>query len=136
MHYLQQCLTEVVRSGRANTYLDMFLMMAHRDNTSRNELSREDLLEAATNRHFSAEELDKALQTVAASFGPGGALPNAAAAFEFLGFIGDCMNEYAQRSGIQEQLNDSLTKINGLALLAFIAAVNAELGIDNGMWPV
>jgi hypothetical protein len=134
MNYLQQCLAEVVRSGRADTYLDMFLMMAHCDNTSRTELSREDLLETATNRHFDAEELDRALQSLVASFGPGGAMPNAAAAFEFLGFIGDCMNEYAQHSGIQEPLNDSLTKINGLALLAFVAAVNAELGIDDDMW--
>jgi hypothetical protein len=132
--YFQRCLTEVVHSGRADTYVNMFLMMAHCDNTSRDELSRKDLLEVAANRHFSAEELDRALQSVAVSFGPGGAMPNAAAAFEFLGFIGDMMNEYAEHSGIQEQLNDSLVKINGLALLAFVAAVNTELGIRDDSW--
>jgi hypothetical protein len=90
--YFQQCLTEVTRSGRADIYLKMFSMMAHCDSTSRKELNREDLLDVAMNRHFSAEELDRALQSIAISFGPKGAMPNAAAAFEFLGFIGDFIN--------------------------------------------
>ncbi|MCL5999208.1 MAG: SEC-C domain-containing protein [Chloroflexi bacterium] len=132
--YFQRCLTEVVRSGRADTYLNMFLMMAHCDSTSRKELYREDLLEVATNRHFSAEELKRALESVAISFGPKGAMPNAAAAFEFLAFIGDSINSYAEHLGIQDQLNDSLVKINSFAMLAFVAAVNVELGMRDDIW--
>ncbi len=132
--YFQRCLADVARSGRADTYLSMFSMMAHCDSTSPKELYREDLLEVATSRLFSAEELNRALESIAISFGPKGAMPNAAAAFEFLGFVGDFLNSYGEHTDIQDQLNDSLVKINGLAMLAFVAAVNAELGICDDSW--
>ena len=134
--YFQQCLTEVTRSGRADIYLKMFSMMAHCGGPSSEELNREDLLDVAMNRHFSVEELDRALQSIAVSCGLKGAMPNAAAAFELLGFIGDFMNSYAEHLGVQDQLHESLLKINSFAMLAFVAAVNAELGIRDNIWAV
>ena len=132
--YFHQCLTEVIRSGRADTYLKMFSMMAHCGGPSSKELNRKDLLEVAMNRHFSVEDLKRALESIAISFGPKGAMPNAAAAFEFLAFIADFIDSYAKHFGIQDELHEVLLKINSLAMLAFVSAVNAELGIRDDVW--
>jgi hypothetical protein len=132
--YFQRCLTEVTRSGRAKVYLNMFLMMAHCGGPSDDERNYEEILQEASSRQFSVDELEQALESVALSFGPKGAIPNAAAAFEFLGFVGDFMASYAENQGSLDQLAESLQKVNGLALLAFSAAVNAELGIRDDIW--
>ncbi len=132
--YFQKCLTEVIHSSRSKLYLRMFSIMAHCGGPLSQELDRKDLLEVAMNRHFSAEELERALRSIVVSFGPQGAMPNAAATFEFLGFIGDFMNAYAEHMGFQDQLNEPLVSINGLAMLAFVAAVNKELGIRDDIW--
>ena len=61
-------------------------------------------------------------------------MPSAAAAFEFLSVIGDFMSSYAEQAGIADDLDRVLTAVNGLALFAFGAAVNAELGIKPDFW--
>jgi len=126
--YFKRCLAEVVRSGRAVTYLNTFSVMAHCNNAaSAAKLHPEDLREIMKDRDFSVEELKIALESVALSIVPNGAMPNAAEAFEFLAVIGDFVSTMI----IHDQLNDSLAKINGLAMLAFISAVNVEFGMDD-----
>jgi hypothetical protein len=92
------------------------------------------LFREAIRRQFSVEELNRALESIALSCGPKGAIPNAAAAFEFLGFIGNFMTSYAEHQRIHDQLADALQSVNGLAVLAFAAAVNAELGVQEDIW--
>jgi len=132
--YFQKCLSEVIRSGRSETYLNMFLMMTHCGEPPARDWDYDELLREATAREFTVEELEDALASVVLSCGPKGAIPNAAAAFEFLGFVGDFMANYAEHQGVQEQLEDPLQKVNGLALLAFGVAVNAEFGIRENIW--
>jgi hypothetical protein len=135
--YLQNCLAEVTRSGRAQTYLKMFCLMAHAGGMPDDDGDERDydgMLGEALSREFTIEELRTALDSVAASFGPNGAMPTAAAAFEFLGFLGDFMNTYVEHRGIAGEFSDVLQKINGLAIFAFVAAVNAELGIQRDIW--
>ena len=132
--YFQRCLAEVSRSDRARVYLNMFLLMAHCEEPPNVERDFEWLLGEALDRSFSVEELENALESIAQSCGPKGAFPNAAAAFEFLGVVGDFMTSYADHQGLQDRLAESIQKVNALALLAFGVAVNTELGIREDIW--
>jgi hypothetical protein len=51
-----------------------------------------------------------------------------------LRLLAHLVNQYVEHLGAQERLRSVLTKVNGLALLAFGAAVNAELGIRDDIW--
>ncbi len=132
--YLERCLAEINRSGRAQTYLNMFRMMAHLGGPSDEATDYETALKESLEREFSVDKLSHALESLYLTCKPKSAMPCAAAAFEVLGFIGDFMNNYAEQSGIADELSEVLERINATALLAFIAAVNAELGIQPDIW--
>lgn len=132
--YFQRCLTEITRSGRAEVYLNMFTVMAHAGPPGRQVRDYSALLDESHGKPLTSEQLRTGLESVLASCGPQGAMPNSVAAFEFLGFIGDFMISYVEHAGLQDELADILQKINALALLAFTAAVNAELGIRRDIW--
>ncbi len=133
MDYLQRCLNEVKRSGRAGSYISMFNAMAHLRGTERKNRNYEAAVAEAQNRMFTIEELCQALEAVVESFKPKGAIPNAAAAFEILTVIGDFMNHYCEHVGTDELAN-VLTRVNGLGLVAFGVAVNVELGTGDDIW--
>jgi hypothetical protein len=132
--YFQRCLEEVKSSGRAEIYLDLFSVMALGVETRDANTDYAALLREARERHFSVEELEVGLETMVLSCAPQQAIPSAAAAFEFLGFLGEFISTYAEHLGAEDQLEESLGKVHQLALLAFGAAVNAELGIRKDIW--
>ena len=116
LEYLHRCMVEITRSGRSETYLKIFHLMVHCGEPSDDEGA----LNEAMHRQFSVEEFGTVLESIAMSLVPKDAMPNAAAAFEFLGFIGDLLNQYTEHLGAEGRLNNILTKINGLALLASV----------------
>ncbi|HTQ40032.1 MAG TPA: SEC-C domain-containing protein [Pirellulales bacterium] len=132
--YLQSCIQEISRSGRGKLYLNMFLTMANLGGPASGRSDYEEVLKEATERDFSVDELNHTLESLFLTCKPKSSMPSAAAAFEVLGFIGDFMNSYAEHLDDGDELSDVLQKINGLALLAFIAAVNTELGIQPNTW--
>ena len=133
--YFHQCIEQVVRSGRGELYLRMFSTMTHLGGPPRGEEDNyEELVSEAMEQKFTVDQLEHSLESLVLTCQPKAALPNAAAAFEFLGFIGDFFTAYAEQAGMSEELGDALTKVNGLALFAFGAAVNAELGIRPDIW--
>ncbi|MBL9080895.1 MAG: SEC-C domain-containing protein [Planctomycetales bacterium] len=132
--YLEKCIVEITRSGRGRIYLDMFLLMTHVGTEAGPESDYPRLLAEAREQHFTVEQFRGSLDRIAESFGPKKAAPNAAAAFEFLAFIDDFMRAYAKRFGHLESLKDSLQQINATALMAFVVAVNVELGVAEDIW--
>jgi hypothetical protein len=134
--YFQQCIAEVTRSGRSKTYLNMFCMMAHLGGPSSGRTDYAQVLDESLQRSFTIPELRHALESLALTCEPKRAMPCAAAAFEVLAFIDDFMRSYSEHVGAAEELADVLQRINGLALLAFVAAVNSELGLQPDIWKV
>ncbi len=132
--YFQRCITEITRSGRSEVYLNMFLVMAHLGGPRRSQVDYHQALKEAQLRNFSVPELRQALESLALTCEPKGAMPNAAAAFEVLAFIDQLMRSYTEHVGAAEELSDVLQRINALSLLAFVAAVNAELGLQPDIW--
>jgi hypothetical protein len=132
--YFQRCLTEIGRSGRGETYFNMLCVTAAIGDSPREGIDYEAVLRSCRDRKFSADELDYALESLLATCQPKTTLPSAAAAFEMMGFIGSFMTEYAEEAGMEEELSDVLGRINALALMAFAAAVNAELQIQPDAW--
>lgn len=132
--YLEKCIVEITRSGRGENYLDMFLLMTHVGTEEVAESDYPRLLAEAREQQFTVEHFQESLELIGENFGPGKAAPNAASAFEFLAFINDFMRSYAERFGHLEALKDSLQQINAMALMAFVVAVNVELGVAEDIW--
>ena len=132
--YYRRCVSEITKSGRGGSYLNMFLLMTHLGNPPEEEQDFEAILAEALTQDFSIEQLRHSLESILMTFGPKSAAPNAAAAFEFLAFVGDFMTAYSNDNGMTAELNDSIQRVNALALAAFVAAVNVELGVREDAW--
>jgi hypothetical protein len=133
--YFRECFAQIKRSGRAETYVRMFCVMTQLGDPPRGrEVDYEELAAEALEQDFTVEQWEHALESLVLTCKPKGAMPNAAAAYEFLSVVGDFMSGYALQAGLGDELDESLMKVNGLALLAFGAAVNAELGIKLDIW--
>jgi hypothetical protein len=134
MQYLRDCIVEIHESGRSETYLNMFQMMTQLGGPSSGRTDYAEVLKEAQGRSFSVPEMKHALESLALTCEPKSAMPCAAAAFEFLAFIDDFMRCYTEHNGKKDELMDVLQRVNGLSLLAFVAAVNAELGVQPDIW--
>ncbi|MGE3409004.1 MAG: YecA family protein [Pirellulales bacterium] len=134
--YFQTCQKEVVASGRASRYLNMFMLLAETGGVPDDSEERDyaAALRQAKDRHFSVDELRDTLETVQASCAPGGAIPNAAAAFEFLSFVCNFMDYYAEHLGQIDQLKEAIQGVSNLGVIAFVAAVNIEFGQNLDAW--
>jgi hypothetical protein len=132
--YFEQCLSEVVDSGRSETYLKMFSVMTSGQCAEGTPEQIRRVVAESMNRTFTADELEAGLETVFLNVQLGGAVQSAAAAFEFAGFIGNFVRAYAENAGFEEELSESLSKIDALALLAFAGAVNVEFGVLSDPW--
>ncbi|MCC7085608.1 MAG: SEC-C domain-containing protein [Pirellulales bacterium] len=132
--YFQECLAEITRRGRAETYLDMFLLMTKIGDGPRTGQDLDRLLHEARQEKFTTSQLKYSLKTIEKTYQPGVSIPTAAAAFEFLAFVGNFMTAYAEHEGIAAELDEILQQIHRLTVLAFVSAVNAELGVDRDIW--
>lgn len=134
LDYLERCQQEVINSGRSEVYLKLFCVMADGKATKQKRTDYRKIVREAMNRSLSLEELEVGLETVYLNCQPQTALPSAAAAFELVGFISRFVASYAEQAGFEDELSESLTKLHGLTLLAFVAAVNVELGLQPDIW--
>ena len=132
--YFKRCLNAVEKSGRGRIYFNLFCVMAHRSAYPDAESDFEANLEEAQDQHYSPDQFEDALESLFVNCQPENAIPSAAAAFEFLGYIDQFMRAYAKEAGCEDELSDALEKITGLTMFAFAAAVNAELGIQPDIW--
>jgi len=136
VRYYDRCFQAIVASGRAKTYVELLTMIAHIGRLPEfDEPSYGKFLQEARNQHFSTSQLERALDLIAGTSGPGELLPNAAAAWEFLALVGDFMSHYTERTGTGgERLAAAVERVNSMAIMAFLVAVNAELGIRKDFW--
>lgn len=134
--YYDRCFQAIVASGRAETYVEILTMIAHIGRLPEfDEPSYGKFLEEARNQHFNAAQLERALDLIAGTSAPGELLPNAAAAWEFLALIGDFMSHYTEKTGKGgDSLDAAIERVNSMAIMAFLVAVNAELGIRKDFW--
>jgi hypothetical protein len=133
--YYDRCFGDIVASGRAKRYVEILTMIAHIGRLPEfDEPSYGKFLQEARQQHFSTSQLMRALDLISGTSGPGELLPNAAAAWEFLALVGDFMNHYTEHTGTAEQLDAAIERVNSMAIMAFLVAVNAELGIRKDFW--
>lgn len=130
-----RCINAAIESGRIGMYIDVFTLMALSEDLPReSEEDYRNALKVAEHRIYSAEEMNNALATVLESGGPEGVLPNSAAAFEFLYLVSDFVRAYAKESGFEAEVDDGCMKVQSLGMLAFIAAINTEFGLQEDPW--
>jgi hypothetical protein len=132
--YLEKCLKEAVRV-RGHFYVRMLAGIAHMGRISEfNPQSYDKFLEEACEQHFTVAQLKNALEIILNTSGPEDILPNSAAAFEFLTFISDFVNAFAEHMGAGGELKSLTEKVRMMGLLAFANAVNAEFGLQKDLW--
>jgi hypothetical protein len=135
LDYFERCMRDIVESGRAHVYVNMLAMTAHIGRLPEfDERSYGKFLKEAQGQHFTESQMVQALELILETSAPGEILPNAAAAFEFLAFVGDFVNHYGKHIGAGTRLFALTEKISGMALMAFAVAINAELGIRKDFW--
>jgi hypothetical protein len=135
LDYHDRCFKEIITSGRMETYVDILAMIAHIGRLPEfDEPSYGKFRQEARDQHFTASQLTKALDLILNTSGPGELLPNAAAAWEFLAFVGDFIGQYAKHVDAGDALKDAVSRINSMSIMAFLVAVNAELGIRKDFW--
>lgn len=135
LDYFERCMRDVVESGRAHVYVNVLAMTVHIGRLPEfDERSYGKFLKEAQGQHFTESQMIQALELILGTSGPGEVLPNAAVAFEFLAFVGDFVKCYGEHIGAGARLFDLTEKINGMAMMAFAVAINAELGIRKDFW--
>ncbi len=130
MDFHQKCIADIHQSGRTRRYTELFTMITHIERFP--EFDRKSygkFLKEAGNQPLTRQRLQKTMSTILAVSGPNEVLPNAATAFEFLHFAGEFGRFTAERIGAVEQLRESVEAAAALSVMAFLLAVNVELGI-------
>lgn len=133
--YFLQCEREITASGRASRYVDVLAMIAHIGRIEEfDPESLDKFHDEAVNQHFTVRQLNRALAVILHNSGPRELFPNAVAAFEFVAFAQSFVVMFAEHQG-QAAITAELTdKMRMTAVMAFVAAVNAELGICPDPW--
>lgn len=135
LDYHNRCFHEIIASGRVDTYVDILSMIAHIGRLPEfDEPSYGKFRQEARSQHFSPSQLTRALDLILNTSGPGDLLPNAAAAWEFLAFVGDFTSHYGEHIGASDELKDAISRVNSMSIMAFLVAVNAELGVRKDFW--
>lgn len=132
--YFESCMRDIVASGRARQYINIFAMIAHLGRLPDFDKECYDRLLVNHNQSFSENQLIVALELILATSGPQQLLPTAAAAFEFLAFVGIFVDQCAGLLVAADRATYLAQQINSMALMAFSIAVNADLGIKPGFW--
>jgi hypothetical protein len=135
LDYHDRCFHEIIASGRIKKYIDILSMIAHIGRLPEfDEPSYGRFLKEARGQHFSEPQMTRALDLILSTSGPGELLPNAAAAWEFLAFVGDFVGQYAEHTDAGPDLKQAVERVNAMSIMAFLVAVNAELGIRKDFW--
>lgn len=136
--YYSDSIAQAHKSGRARRYIDVFTMITHIGRFP--EFSRKNydkFLEEARAQPMTAQRLRSALEIVLSVSGPSEVLPTAASAFEFLAVVGEFGRFMAKQIDAGSAVEDLLANLEALAMMAFIIAVNVELGLaDRKAWQI
>lgn len=128
-YHHRRCVMSVLSSERCAEYLQWFVVLMAHGPLSREALQSGRHDEQAIALNMTAECLKRGLSAALAIAGPGGQLPSAACAFEFLTLAADFARSRAPAIPNGLSLRQFIDDVDTLAFVAFLIAVNNDLGI-------
>ncbi len=128
-HY-ERCFQQIIASGRCEAYVRMIAMLAHSGRLQEfDERSYGKFLEESLGQRFTVVQLERALDLILEFAGPRGDVPNPAARWELLAFTADFVRSYAEHLGIGDKLTRPIENVESMAILTYVLAVKADLGL-------